>query len=87
MNYGCYQNEATDFMLEQFSRSEQTTDSVRRLCRYLQAQAPILPLCFKRTTVLTESGVVEDLMPTASNPFYGWNSTTIHLAENTVIMK
>ena len=87
MNYGGYQNEATDFMLQQFARSEQTADSVRRLCRYLQAQAPILPLCFKRTTVLTESGVVAGLMPTASNPFYGWNSATIHLAQNAVNIK
>ena len=43
----------------------------RGLCRYLQSQAPILPICFKTVSTLYESDVLEGLTPTAAEPFYG----------------
>ena len=52
------------------------------LCRRLQEQAPILPVCFRSTSVLTQADVVEGLSPTAANPFYGIESWTLHLAAN-----
>ena len=40
---------------------------------------PILPLCFKRTSVLMQSNVVTGLRPTATEPFYSLPDCTIHL--------
>ncbi len=82
VNYGSYSDEGMDFMLSRFAVSEDTQTAMRQLCRYLQAQAPILPLCFKRISVLTETGVAEGLAPTAVNPFYSLDSITIHLSES-----
>ena len=82
LNYGGYASDGMEFMLMQYASAEDSADALRRLCRYLQAQAPILPLCFKATSVLTESGIVDGLSPTATNPFHALSSVTIHLAEN-----
>ena len=82
MNYGGYTDDGMTFMLTQFSASDKPEESMRHLCRYLQAQSPLLPLCFKRISVLTESGVVEGLAPTAANPFASLDSMHIHLQES-----
>ena len=84
MNYGNYSNEGMDFMLAQFAVSENAETSMRQLCRYLQAQAPILPLCFKRISVLTEANVVDGLAPTASHSFYPLDTIHINLSETPV---
>ncbi|MBE6960851.1 MAG: ABC transporter substrate-binding protein [Ruminococcaceae bacterium] len=83
MNYGGYSDNGMDFLLARSANSEKRETSMRQLCRYLQANAPILPLCFKRTTVLSEAGVAEHLMPTASNPFYSMNTLHINLLKST----
>lgn len=36
---------------------------MKNLCSHLQQQAPLIPVCFKSTSVLTQSGVVEGLTP------------------------
>ena len=54
----------------------------RGLCRYLQSQAPILPICFKTVSTLYESDVLEGLTPTAAEPFYGLENISIHLRAN-----
>ena len=51
------------------------------LCRHLQQQAPLIPVCFKSTSVLVQAGVVEGLTPTMTNPFYELSSCVIHLRE------
>jgi len=84
MNYGSYSDEGMDFMLARFAASEKAETSMRQLCRYLQANAPILPLCFKRISVMTEAGVVSNLSPTARNPFYSLNTLSINLSDNIV---
>ena len=56
--------------------------AVRGLCRYLQSQAPILPICFKTVSTLYESDVLEGLTPTAAEPFYGLENISIHLRAN-----
>jgi hypothetical protein len=49
------------------------------LCAHLKAQNPILPLCFKRTSVLMQSNVITGLRPTAAESFYSLPDCTIHL--------
>ena len=44
-------------------------------------QAPILPVCFKSTSVLTQAEAVEGLDPTAAEPFYALGQCVIHLQE------
>ena len=51
------------------------------LCGHLRSQAPILPVCFKSTSVLMQTDVLENLSPTMSEPFYDLPSCVIHLRE------
>ena len=46
---------------------------------HLQEQTPIIPICFKSTSVLTQTGVLENLVSTAAEPFYGLTDCTVHL--------
>ena len=55
---------------------------MKSLCRHLQKEAPILPVCFKSTSVLTQTGVLENLVSTAGQPFYGLTDCTVHLRKN-----
>ena len=57
------------------------TAAARTLCAHLQSQAPILPLCFKSSSVLLQAGVLEGLQPTAAEPFYNLKDCVIHLSE------
>ena len=82
MNYGGYSDAATDQLLTAFASAADRPAAARALCRQLQAQAPILPVCFKCASVLTQEGVVGNLTPTADNPFYDIATCTIHLAGN-----
>ena len=51
-------------------KRERVAKGMSQLCSYLAKQAPILPICFKCTAVLSQSGVIGNLTPTAANPFY-----------------
>ena len=53
---------------------------MKTLCSRLAEQTPLAPVCFKRTSVLYQDGVVENLSPTAADPFYQPENITIHLA-------
>lgn len=83
LNLGGYWDETTDALI---ARSLSATDEARpdalyQLCQHLQETCPIAPLCFKSVTVLTTSGLVENVSPTAANPFYGMENWTLHMAE------
>ena len=80
LNYGSYGNETTDALLAAFLTNE-TAETAQALCAHLAQEAPILPLAFKSSSVLTPAGLVDDLTPTASNPFYGFEQWTLHLPE------
>ena len=54
----------------------------QRLCAYLREQAPILPICFKSTSVLMQTDVLTGLKPTMAEPFYNLSDCTIRLREN-----
>ena len=50
---------------------DEQTEAMDSLCQVFREQSPILPVCFKRTSVLMTQGAVETITPTAANPFYG----------------
>lgn len=79
LNYGGWSNENTDRLLTVFSSTGDRTAAMNALCRHLQEQSPIIPVCFKSTSVLTQTGVLENLVSTAAEPFYGLTDCTVHL--------
>lgn len=79
LNYGGWSDLQCDQLLEACLASTDRKSALNALCRYLQVQAPILPVCFETVSALYESGVVEGLTPTAAEPFYELSSCIIHL--------
>ena len=82
LNYGGWADERTDQLLTSFAASTDRAAAASTLCSYLKAQAPILPVCFKSTSVLMQNNVLEGLTPTMAEPFYNLFSCTIHLRED-----
>lgn len=81
LNFGNYTDPILDQLLLDCAAAADRASAMRSVCSYLSSQAPILPVCFKRTSVLTQSSVLENLTPTAANPFYGLEHLVIHLEE------
>ena len=81
LNYGGYSDPALDGLLTACRTSGDRSSSLLAVCRRLQAQAPILPVCFKTVSVLVQRGTVEGLTPTAANPFYKLAECTVHLQD------
>ena len=80
---GYFNNALEVFLNTSASAAEdERADALLRLFRYLRAQAPILPLCFRRTSVLTHADVVDGLSPTAGDPFNGLTDIQINLKES-----
>ena len=82
LNYGGWSDLQCDQLLEGCRSGGNREAAFRGLCRYLQSQAPILPICFKTVSTLYESDVLEGLTPTAAEPFYGLENISIHLRAN-----
>ena len=82
LNYGGWSDPQCDQLLEGCRSGGNWEATFRGLCRYLQSQAPILPICFKTVSTLYESDVLEGLTPTAAEPFYGLENISIHLRAN-----
>lgn len=80
MNYGGYTSEETDALLLECAAAGDRQGAARRLAGRLQEEAPIAPVCFKYDTVLTHSGVVEGLSPTATTSFYHLEGWRVHLS-------
>lgn len=79
LNYGGWTDERMDQLLVSFAGATDRTAFMERLCSYLKEQAPILPVCFKSTSVLLQTGVLEGLLPTMTEPFFNLTECTIHL--------
>ena len=79
LNYGGWSNETTGRLLTAFARAGDRTAAMSALCRHLQEQSPIIPICFKSTSVLTQTGVLENLVSTAAEPFYGLEDCTVYM--------
>lgn len=81
LNYGGWSNPQTSQLIAALAAAGDRTAAARTLCAHLQSQAPILPLCFKSSSVLLQAGVLEGLQPTAAEPFYNLKDCVIHLSE------
>ena len=81
LNYGGWANETTNSLLAAYVSASDREAAMEALCTHLQQQVPLIPLCFKSTSVLMQAGVVEGLRPTMTNPFYDLSSCVIHLRE------
>lgn len=82
LNYGRWSDAQTDQLLSAYASAADPSSAMRTLCAYLKEQAPILPVCFKSTSVLYQTGVLEDLTSTMTEPFYNLTSCSIHLKSN-----
>lgn len=82
LNYGGWADETTDRLLAACSAAEDRAAAMESLCAHLRQYAPILPVCFKSTSVLTQTGVLEGLTPTAAEPLYNLTGCTVHLRED-----
>lgn len=81
LNYTSWSNVPTDHLLSSYAGAADRAAAMETLCAHLQVQAPILPLCFKSTSILLQSEVIEGLTPTVTEPFYNLSGCTIHLRE------
>lgn len=79
LNHGHWSDPDVSRLLAEYAGAGDRAAAMRALCTRLKSQAPILPVCFKSTSVLTQAGVVEGLIPTAAEPFYGLAQCAIHL--------
>jgi len=73
LNYMGFYDQTTDNLLAAFLANENET-TAKALCRRFTEMSPIAPLAFRSTTVMTTSGLVEGLSPTAANPFYNFSN-------------
>lgn len=79
LNYGGWADLTTDQLLATCAAATDRTAAMKRLCAHLQNQAPLLPICFKSTSVLMQSNVFEGLTSTMTEPFYNLTECIIHL--------
>lgn len=78
-NYGKWADPQTDALLASYASASDRSAAMHTLCAHLRAACPIIPICFKSTSVLVQDGVVDGLQPTMSNPFYQFSACTVHL--------
>ena len=82
LNYGGWTDPQTDQLLAAYAAATDRAGAMKALCAHLRSQAPFIPVCFKSTSVLIQTGVVEGLTPTMAQPFYNLTDCTIHLKED-----
>lgn len=80
LNYGGYSDQILDIQLAACltADDDHRAEAMETLCRRLQVYAPIIPVCFKRTSVLLPYDAVDTITPTAADPFYGFEHWTVH---------
>ncbi|MCF2663406.1 ABC transporter substrate-binding protein [Oscillibacter valericigenes] len=82
LNMGGWTDFQTDQLLSAFVSSADRPAAMKQLCTRLREQAPILPICFKSTSVLMQTDVLTGLTPTMAEPFYNLSDCTIQLRES-----
>ena len=72
LNYGRWQDALGDALLSAFqsAQGEARAKAAADLFAYLNQQAPIVPVCFKNGSVLTQWGRLSGLSPVRGNVFY-----------------
>ena len=83
LNFGGFSYPQTDELLQAYleAQGEQRDAILSDLCENLQEMQPIAPICFKNISVLATNNAVDNLSPTAGNPFYHMENWVIHLAK------
>lgn len=73
LNYGRWHSGECDRLLAQFlsAPEQERPTAAGELCAYLTDQFPIVPLCFKRSSVLSRWESTSQLTPTRANVFFG----------------
>ena len=79
LNYGGWSNSETDRLLDAF-RSGKEIDR-QALWDHLTREVPLIPVCFQSCSVLTYSGTVTGMIPTAANVFYNLTDWEIAMAQ------
>jgi len=82
LNYGGWADPQTDRLISNLASSDDRAGAAHALCSYLRIQSPILPLCFKSTSVLMQTNVLNGLSPTMAEPFYNLTDCTISLEKS-----
>ena len=72
LNYGGWNNVETDSFLAQLKSApqEQRAAAAASLFSHLNSQVPLVPICFKNGSVLTQWGRLSGLTPLRGNVFY-----------------
>ena len=72
LNYGGWSNVETDSFLTQLKSApqEQRAAAAAGLFSHLNSQVPLVPICFKNGSVLTQWGRLSGLTPLRGNVFY-----------------
>ena len=74
LNYGGWSDLQCDQLLEACRTSAgdlyNRSSALETVCRRMQSQTPLIPICFKRTSVLLPNNAVDAITPTATDPFY-----------------
>ena len=80
LNYGGFSDLTVDSLLNSCLTTDESgrSDALKALCRQLQSEMPIIPICFKRTSVLLPYDAVDAITPTAADPFYRLENWRIH---------
>ena len=78
LNFGGWSAIDTDAVLSAYRSGGKAQE--RNLYQHLQETVAIIPVCFKNVSLLTHSGVVGDMRPTASNIFYDFADWNIQLS-------
>lgn len=81
VNYTGWSDEQCDALLQDALDAADRPAAMLALCRYLRQEAPLLPVCFKKTSVLYDPEVLEGLVPTAAEPFSAFPGCTVRLRE------
>ena len=84
LNYGGYSDEATDELLQTHlaAQDEARNTALYELCRDFSSHQPIVPICCKAVSVLVAKQAVEQITPTAADPFYQMENWIVHLASS-----
>ncbi|MBR3570543.1 MAG: ABC transporter substrate-binding protein [Oscillibacter sp.] len=82
LNYSGWSDARMAGLLEQYAASSDRTEGMKALCAHLKEQSPILPICFSSSTVLMQSNALENLSPTAAEPFYNLPECVFRLKQS-----
>ncbi len=79
LNYGGYASEETNALLASFLAGE--SGSISAFLKAFSEQTPFAPIAFKSFSVLSPTGLIEKLTPTAGCTFYRIEDWAFHLEE------